>query len=1001
MIRKYICLLLLAALILTLTPSHIIEAQDDIPIHPEFPVNPENLSPPIVHRPIYACAMVVHISGFIPHATVEVYANGSEKVGEDTPHFGFGDIKMTRPLVVGDEITAIQIVNGVSSGPTVHPVIVEDPPSDLTTPDVGKTLYECGHVVPTGNLTESTTVHVLSNSSEIGQASVARTWQPVITTPLIAAEGVTAYQVSCEGDPRLENRSAESSPPVTILSAPKPMLPPVFEQSSVVVGGDAIVLTGLYVGAEVAVYDNGTRIGGGYATADANWVPLGATIQATSQLTATQTLCDESPPSDPVEPATEIRAPVVVEPICEGAQYVMLEETVINAFVVVFSNGSIVAYGGGTGGSLILALGAGQTLNSGDQVEAVQYIGMVLSPFSNTVTVQRAGEGFYTKLTGDEKFFIAEEGEQQIDAPVYPRGGNWPHITILTCCGEEVEARAEVYDMNGNLVTELVLTQPIPGYFVGDWKWNSDAGWAIPDEIPVGQYTVVVSTTCGEATLPFYVIFNPAEVSGLARFSFNETNVWYYVGNNSTYATLFHLHSDDNRIFSLAMKAAAGQTDALTAAQLISDLEESLFKYSISVSHFDSIQLLNDPSNLAQCADDAAMLVAMLRSMGVPSHTTTIDSARETGAASWGFDTWTEFLVPYNGGPTWMVLHPHEYPNMSAETQRDFGDEPFTYSVATNVVGDLVVIANEGWVWNAASDYNADVRFDRSCGQPVNPLKFIAPWTSDISFQYWDQPFWWCARGGAGGAGLMFIEIDREGLVYSGRLSGTVFITNPLDESATVYLTLEFGSDLPETMSTTDDRYARVVETVELEAGGTAEIPFAFDVPAGMPIGSIPYLAASLDGLIVPESDRVPPSIVEFFDLPTNIQPDFEIRDVNGETRFRSEEISRGWDGLNIGDEYLIVATVVNTGERAVDGIEASLTLPPGLVMEERESPISLESLAAGESLEVTWPVRVVAPLEAGTITIAFNSENGGWSRLGLPVRVNAPSDEITSPTVR
>src|SRR5215472_15260181 len=62
---------------------------------------PDELSPPSVQPSIYKCARAVSVYGFIPGATVDVYANGLEHLGQistpDTywpiPH----DVKVSRP----------------------------------------------------------------------------------------------------------------------------------------------------------------------------------------------------------------------------------------------------------------------------------------------------------------------------------------------------------------------------------------------------------------------------------------------------------------------------------------------------------------------------------------------------------------------------------------------------------------------------------------------------------------------------------------------------------------------------------------------------------------------------------------------------------------------------------------------------------------------------------------------------------------------------------------
>jgi hypothetical protein len=80
----------LLALMMLSTPS----PADEPRINREFPVNERNLPAPIVD-PVHECALAVHVSGFIPKATVTVFAGGVP-VGSDTPFVSYGDIKLTR-----------------------------------------------------------------------------------------------------------------------------------------------------------------------------------------------------------------------------------------------------------------------------------------------------------------------------------------------------------------------------------------------------------------------------------------------------------------------------------------------------------------------------------------------------------------------------------------------------------------------------------------------------------------------------------------------------------------------------------------------------------------------------------------------------------------------------------------------------------------------------------------------------------------------------------------
>ena len=146
------------------------------------------------------------------------------------------------------------------------------------------------------------------------------------------------------------------------------------------------------------------------------------------------------------------------------------------------------------------------------------------------------------------------------------------------------------------------------------------------------------------------VIFNPADVGGPDRFSFNETGVWFGAGFNASRALVYHLHPDDARVFQKARVAAEGQTDPQQAAIKVAAAEESLFGYSLNYHSNDVLEMLTS-FNEAQCADDANILTSMLRAIGIPAHPATADAALETKAANWTFDTWTEFLVPNGTSP--------------------------------------------------------------------------------------------------------------------------------------------------------------------------------------------------------------------------------------------------------------------------------------------------------------------------------------------------------------
>jgi len=371
--------LLIALLSLLAMTAHA----GDVRLNERFPVqDPSSLSPPIVAAPIHVCAKAVHVSGFIPHATIRVFANAVEVIGNATPYFGFADIALTRELNLGDAITATQEVNGVTSAQSWSPVTVTPYPAALPKPVVGRDIFGCGQVVPVDHLEPSAVVRVFQDGVLIGEQQATRTWQPVIVSSLTAGRSITAVQVACP-DRAGSTITGPTSDPVTVQTPPSPMPKPVLDPWYP--GNDTVTMHDLLTGALIRVTSLGATIGSGLATAAGNWAPVAPPLTSASNPLATQKLCDVSAPSDPVPPSTSLPAPAIVRPLCAGKRFVEIDGTVLNAMVVLRRAGAIIGYGGAVPGRLTLAVGTGVTLSEGDVIEARQYIGAIISPPSTAV----------------------------------------------------------------------------------------------------------------------------------------------------------------------------------------------------------------------------------------------------------------------------------------------------------------------------------------------------------------------------------------------------------------------------------------------------------------------------------------------------------------------------------------------------------------------------------------------------------------------------------------
>jgi len=960
-----LCILVLAAM----GESSFAQPRPGEPnLHPEFPVRePTNLSPPIVAKPIHECALAVHVSGAVPHALIEVLANGNEPIGKESLWLGEGDVQITRALKVGDTISATQRVNGISSAPSIQPVpVTAFPAGALGIPVVGKDVWACGIVVPVGGLTPSTTVKVFEDGQPIGQGNTTGNWLPVQTQPLTGGRGVTAQQVACEADPARRIVGPMSTPPVPVGTAPNPPPAPGVDKPSVIPGKDTVVLTGLFTGAEAVVRDRGNTVSSGtYATGSDNWVPITPAASATSQIDAAQNLCARSAFSPTVDPTTNIRTPELVGPICDGQQFVVVRNTMQGANVVVFANGAIVGYGGGNGGEIVLGLGRKLRSNPQDHVTVRQSYGTLLSPGSNTVDVAGSIGTPSISVQGGESFFLAERDEEQIDAPVFPRGlGAGPTFKFQTCCGRRVNA--QILGPDNAPVTDLVLDEVFPGYYSATWDWTSPrSGWSVPAGIPVGAYTVRITTECNQepATARFYVIFNPAEVNGHPRFSFDETAVWFYSPENKTMPLSYALHPDDWRVFSKAIAEASGETSALAAATKISRMEAGLFTYSISKSDTDTLELISN--GVAQCADDAAMLTSLLRSMGIPAHPVTADAGAETGSIPWGFDTWTEFLVPEAGGPQWKVVHSH-WPQ-SGHIEGPMDRNPFGHSigVATKSSNDIILMAGPGWVWtDLNSSSNPAITFGRqACGEPNQQLSSKA-WIEELcEAGYWNNDTHWSCPAGGTGTRSLNITLGRGSSADHRRraASGSITIRNDLGRPLSGRFQWRLAVDVPETKVFPD----RVIQTTQVQISlaprATRTIPFTFSLGDGLQPGETLHLQL-----------------------------------VSGEQVLRSIEVpslaylaveSVGPKDLRLDVADAVVVTLSNRSRNLVRGIRVHVQGPSQVQL-----PLEIEGvrsiLEPGEAITLRIPITGIAPLEAGALEVLVRSMDGGAIKHRISLRV-------------
>ncbi len=343
------------------------------------PSRQSELSPPHV-EPTNECSKSIYVDGFIPGATITVFRGGSAIGVPFVSTFGFANVPVPQ-LHVGDQITAIQTVNGVNSAHSAV-MTVGKMPTTLPKPTVDPKIYACGRIVPVHNLVSGVTVEVRDDTAGtvIGNGATPNLWggdwDPVSTSALVKGHKISARVSACTGVPSV------TSVQVTVLPDPSPLKAPTLDTP--IIGNNAITAHGLYIGSLLQAFQPGP-IGSGYSTADTNWMEV-ATVKATPGVIAEQDLCSKGPKTPPYTPTNNIPPPTLVGPICPGQPAAIVRNTTINATLVLVKNGTVVGYGGAGPGDVPLDLAPPSSFGQNDVVQVVEYIGTNVI-LSNTVTV--------------------------------------------------------------------------------------------------------------------------------------------------------------------------------------------------------------------------------------------------------------------------------------------------------------------------------------------------------------------------------------------------------------------------------------------------------------------------------------------------------------------------------------------------------------------------------------------------------------------------------------
>lgn len=127
------------------------------------------LSPPILRKPLYACADTVVVQGYVPNATIKVYIGGAPpSVGGGIGRAilpGGDPFPVSSAFTVGQVVTVTQTVAGVESGPSNSVTVRnyrDDYPSGMPQPRLGTPCLDCGRAVGVADVIPGATYRVFA-----------------------------------------------------------------------------------------------------------------------------------------------------------------------------------------------------------------------------------------------------------------------------------------------------------------------------------------------------------------------------------------------------------------------------------------------------------------------------------------------------------------------------------------------------------------------------------------------------------------------------------------------------------------------------------------------------------------------------------------------------------------------------------------------------------------------------------------------------------------------
>jgi hypothetical protein len=380
------------------------------------------ISPPWIEQPIYQCSKLVVVRGFISHAEIEVFVNGSSAgglsdAGLDAP--SGATVELSAELRAGDTVTAVQGFQGAQS--VDSPAVVardhrQDYPAGMPPPFIDpQPLFECGRATAVNGLVPGSTVTLTADGNQVAGFGAPGPWVLTgVAPPFELGQEVVAVGSLC-------GEETPPSAPVTVQARPASLPAPTIDPP--IAGAELVVVRNLVHGATFELSRNGVVAGTWGSPGDACQVVI-SPLDEGDVLTVWQQLCPGDPTSPEgsttVQPCSALGAPDVA-PVEAGDEMVRLLDFVPGGRVKVFLSG--VKVGDGTGPVVRLV----RKVRLGETIHVLQEMGSCVSRWVRRLEVRCVAPALGEDPTGPRLTAVGrgnyDGGTFNVDGTTYPIRG--------------------------------------------------------------------------------------------------------------------------------------------------------------------------------------------------------------------------------------------------------------------------------------------------------------------------------------------------------------------------------------------------------------------------------------------------------------------------------------------------------------------------------------------------------------------------------------------------